>query len=480
MKILIDNRHDTFEVYESLEDDLNQALEVILTEEGLGLNFEVSFSLVNDEEIQRLNRDFRNVDSVTDVLSFPLFTREDLEFFANEDVESDIMLGDVIISVDRAEIQAKEFLHSLRREIVYLSVHSFFHLLGYDHMNENDKLIMRKKEKNVMKKLKIFKNSDYFYEKYRIKKDPERLKHLDKNDDDENDDDDDQKDSNDKQVISKSEYELLKMENRRLKKIVIDSKREEYSDLDMALNVGEYSDVQQGPKNKQFGDSLNHAIDGVIFALKNETNIKFDFLVTTIVLVASLFFNFTKVEMAILAITLVLVITAELFNTAMENAVDMISDLKYNKLAKIAKDVSAGAVVITAIGAVFVGYLLFYDKLFNIAGSVFSVVNKSNSHKLVIAIGIVLVLVVVLKAIFYRGRGTPLKGGSVSGHAALGFCLATIGSFVAKNQFITLLFYTLAVLIAQSRIESRIHSIYEVIVGGLIGLFIAFTIFSMF
>lgn len=104
--------------------------------------------MVENEEIRELNRDYRNVDSITDVLSFPI---EDEFDFANK------ILGDIIISIERAEEQAEQFGHTLEREIAYLTCHSMFHLMGYDHMEDDDKSEMRAKEKQVMKNLKIFK-----------------------------------------------------------------------------------------------------------------------------------------------------------------------------------------------------------------------------------------------------------------------------------------------------------------------------------
>ena len=111
---------------------------------------EVSVSFVDNEEIRELNREYRNVDSPTDVLSFPM-EEDSLGLFTP-------LLGDIVISLERALEQSKEYGHSFEREIAYLTAHSMFHLLGYDHMTNEDKKVMREKEKSVMKTLKIFKN----------------------------------------------------------------------------------------------------------------------------------------------------------------------------------------------------------------------------------------------------------------------------------------------------------------------------------
>ncbi len=148
MEYYIDNRQTKYKVTKELESLIEKVILESLKVEGLEGNFEVSISLVENEEIRELNRDYRNVDSITDVLSFPI---EDEFDFANR------MLGDIIISIERAEEQAVEFGHTLEREIAYLTCHSMFHLMGYDHMEDDEKSQMRVKEKQVMKNLKIFK-----------------------------------------------------------------------------------------------------------------------------------------------------------------------------------------------------------------------------------------------------------------------------------------------------------------------------------
>lgn len=124
----------------------------VLRAENISENAEVSLSIVDKETIHKLNKDYRNVDRETDVLSFPL----DEEGFDNEGNPL-ILLGDIVICLDVAEDQAADFGHSLEREIMYLICHSTLHLLGYDHIEEDDKKVMRLKEKEVMKNLGVFK-----------------------------------------------------------------------------------------------------------------------------------------------------------------------------------------------------------------------------------------------------------------------------------------------------------------------------------
>lgn len=124
----------------------------VLRVENISENAEVSLSIVDKETIHKLNKEYRNVDRETDVLSFPL----DEEGFDNEGNPL-ILLGDIVICLDVAEDQAVDFDHSLEREIMYLICHSTLHLLGYDHIEEGDKKVMRSKEKEVMKNLGVFK-----------------------------------------------------------------------------------------------------------------------------------------------------------------------------------------------------------------------------------------------------------------------------------------------------------------------------------
>lgn len=134
-----------------MDDKLEDVIKTVLQTEGLSLAYEVSISFVDKDEIHRLNKEYRGVDRPTDVLSFPMD-----EDFLIEGV--DTMLGDIVICMDIAKEQADDFGHSLDREIMYLTAHSCLHLLGYDHMEQEEKLAMRSREKKVMRSLGVFKN----------------------------------------------------------------------------------------------------------------------------------------------------------------------------------------------------------------------------------------------------------------------------------------------------------------------------------
>lgn len=116
----------------------------------------VSITLTDPTNIQKINKQYRNIDRETDVLSFPMFEKEEIEEkIKNNDFEHEDVLGDIIISIDKVERQAKEYGHSFEREFSYMLVHGFYHLMGYDHIEEKDKIIMRPKEEKILSLLDI-------------------------------------------------------------------------------------------------------------------------------------------------------------------------------------------------------------------------------------------------------------------------------------------------------------------------------------
>ena len=135
--------------------DLEKAAVLCVEKEGLPAdNAEISLTFVSKEEIRELNNQYRGIDNHTDVLSFPLI--EDFDFI---DEDEEYMLGDVVICLEKAREQAEEYGHSERREIVYLFVHSVCHLLGFDHMEEDEKKEMRQREEEVMTLLDLDRRS---------------------------------------------------------------------------------------------------------------------------------------------------------------------------------------------------------------------------------------------------------------------------------------------------------------------------------
>ena len=116
----------------------------------------ISITLTNPENIHKINKEYRDVDKPTDVLSFPMFEKEEIDKkIAEKDFEYEDVLGDIVISIEQVQNQAEEYGHGFEREFAYMIVHGFYHLMGYDHVVEEDKLIMRQKEENILNSLEI-------------------------------------------------------------------------------------------------------------------------------------------------------------------------------------------------------------------------------------------------------------------------------------------------------------------------------------
>ncbi len=137
-------------------DLLEKVAKECFKQEGIKTSqFYISITLTNNENIRKINNEYRKIDKETDVLSFPMFEKEDLDKIIKQETEYQDVLGDVIISLETVEKQRVEYGHSFERELAYMLVHSFYHLMGYDHIDENDKKKMREKEEIVLKNLDI-------------------------------------------------------------------------------------------------------------------------------------------------------------------------------------------------------------------------------------------------------------------------------------------------------------------------------------
>ena len=148
--------YDGIEENSQYEEVINKVVEECFNNEGLDkLKLYISITLTIPDIIKQANKQYRNIDKATDVLSFPMFEREELQNMIASDYDVEDILGDLIISIPKVEEQAKEYGHSFERELAYMCVHGFYHLMGYDHMEENDKIEMRAKEDEVLNKLGI-------------------------------------------------------------------------------------------------------------------------------------------------------------------------------------------------------------------------------------------------------------------------------------------------------------------------------------
>ena len=139
------------------EDIVKKVFNTCFEEEGLlDSKLYITVAFTNPENIQNINKEYRNIEQPTDVLSFPMFQKEELDKKIQEnDFSYQDVLGDIVISIPKVEEQAKEYGHSFERELSYMLVHGFYHLMGYDHMEESDKKEMRAKEENILNTLNI-------------------------------------------------------------------------------------------------------------------------------------------------------------------------------------------------------------------------------------------------------------------------------------------------------------------------------------
>jgi diacylglycerol kinase (ATP) len=230
-------------------------------------------------------------------------------------------------------------------------------------------------------------------------------------------------------------------------------------------------------KSRNLMDSFNYAFQGIIYALKTQRNMQIHMTAAVLVLVMSLFFHLTRLELVLLIATISLVLVTEMINTAIEAAIDLMTD-QYNIFAKIAKNVAAGAVLIAAINAVAVAYLLFFQHLNPLSKQVLEMVRQSAVHITFIALMVVIFVTIAAKA--YFGRGTPMSGGMPSGHAAIAFATATAITFISNHILVASLSFILALLVSQSRIEGRIHNLLEVAAGALLGTLLTVLLFQLF
>jgi diacylglycerol kinase (ATP) len=227
--------------------------------------------------------------------------------------------------------------------------------------------------------------------------------------------------------------------------------------------------------------SFNFAAEGVIHAVRTQRNLWIHFAIAIAVLVAAIGFGATKLELAVLLIAITFVLVAELVNTAVEAAVDVAST-SFDPMAKIAKDIAAGAVLVAALNALAVGYLVFSGEVAARSSRFLTRLSDAPAELTLVALAVTVILVIVVKA--YTGRGTPLRGGLPSGHAAVAFAgwmaVTLILEDSSQRFLISSVTFIMALLVAQTRVESGVHSASEVASGALLGALVTLFLFQVF
>ena len=237
-------------------------------------------------------------------------------------------------------------------------------------------------------------------------------------------------------------------------------------------------DSRPGSRAVSLTASVNHAINGVLHSFKMERNMRNHVVAAVLVIVTALVTHVTRFEMIALVIVIAFVFSAELFNTAVEAVVDLVVGRTYSELAKTAKDVSAGAVLIAAMSSLVVGYLVFFRKIYNLPSVGLHYVNQLPAYLTFAALLLVFLGVIILKSRFIKRGGTYVQGGMPSGHTAIAFSLFTAVAFVSGNPVATTFAAVLAMLVGESRMETHVHTFSEVVIGALLGVVLTVLVFE--
>jgi diacylglycerol kinase (ATP) len=227
-------------------------------------------------------------------------------------------------------------------------------------------------------------------------------------------------------------------------------------------------------------ESFNFAFEGIIHVLRTQRNMRVHFAVAIIVLVAAVWVGVSKLELIALLLAIAFVFITEMINSALEQAID-VATTSFDPLAKLAKDIAAGAVLIATVNAVAIGYLVFSGEVAERSSHLLDRLRDAPANLTLIALVLTILIVIATKA--YTGRGAPLRGGLPSGHAAIAFAGWMAATYVVGGEhrfLISSIAFVMAVLVAQTRIEAGVHSAVEVAYGGVLGALVTLAVFQLF
>jgi len=226
-------------------------------------------------------------------------------------------------------------------------------------------------------------------------------------------------------------------------------------------------------------ESFDFAIEGVIHVLRTQRNMRLHFAAAVAVIVVAVAVGASKIELSVLLISIAFVLVAEMINTAVEGAIDA-ATTSFDPMAKLAKDIAAGAVLIASVNAVAVGYLVFAGKAADKTADVLDRVRSAPAQITLVALVLTVIIVIGTKA--WTGRGTPLRGGLPSGHAAIAFAGWMAATYIVNDSHrfvVSALTFIMALLVAQTRVESGVHSALEVAYGGALGALVTLAVFQL-
>ncbi len=231
-------------------------------------------------------------------------------------------------------------------------------------------------------------------------------------------------------------------------------------------------------KPKSWTQSANLAIEGIIYSVKTQRHMRYHLFVALAVLVLTLVLDISRIQFILLCVAIVLVLVTEMMNTAIEVVVDMIAET-YDPLAKTAKDIAAGVVLIASIGALTLAYLILYPAVKAvITTGVWHPRKAGDDVVAFVALTAVVIIVVIIKA--FLGRGEPLRGGMPSGHAAVSFSIWVAALYLTQSLTVGVLTFLLAIMVSWSRWSSRIHRPLEVVAGAALGAGLTMLFFLLF
>ena len=228
-------------------------------------------------------------------------------------------------------------------------------------------------------------------------------------------------------------------------------------------------------------DSFNYAFQGVIHAVRTQRNMRIHLLVAIVVLIAAVAVGVRELELIVLILAIAFVLITEMINSAIEGAID-VATTSFDPMAKLAKDIAAGAVLIATVTAVSIGYLVFAERIRHPSTRLLDRIQQAPVYVTLVALIVTIMVVIITKALTHRG--TPLRGGLPSGHAALAFASWMAVTFLLAGSdhrfLISTLAFVMALLVAQTRVEAGYHSALEVTYGALLGAFVTLALFQVF
>jgi diacylglycerol kinase (ATP) len=239
-------------------------------------------------------------------------------------------------------------------------------------------------------------------------------------------------------------------------------------------------DAKGLPKQGTIRWSFTWAFEGIVYVLRTQRNMQLHLGVGLVSLIMALVLDLSRLEILAVVGAVSFVIVVEMLNTAIEAAVDAVIS-EFHPLAKTAKDVAAGAVLVAAVNAAIVAYLVFYNRLTEPSRDLLTGVRRSPTHLVVIALVVTVILAIAIKAA--SGSGTPLRGGFPSAHAATAFAAWVAVTFITEPlthaPIVSTLAFLMALLVAQSRVEAGIHSAFEVVAGAVLGTAVTVVMFQL-